>query len=72
MIIGYFVICLVFVLFILGALFLAPDDDPAGPVFCVPDPEKTITLAAVASWYQLAHEAQSTDHLLERASSILG
>ena len=35
------------------------------------DPEATVVLASVPSWYQLASEGNRTDRMLERAAALL-
>ena len=35
------------------------------------DPEATVVLASVPSWYQLASEGNRTDRILERAAALL-
>lgn len=51
---------------------LGDQDDEAvqEPVF-VPDPDATVMLAPVPSWYQLNYEGRATQRLLDRAALLL-
>lgn len=57
-------------LLLIWRLLRDEDDEDQAPVF-VPDPDATVVLAAIPTWYQLNHEARVTEQLLEHAAAML-
>lgn len=63
-------ITIAFIGYLLLIWRLLRDEDDQEPLF-VPDPDATVVLAAIPTWYQLNHEARQTAQLLDQAAALL-